>query len=304
MQTNTISAFLAATAPPKDPVVPTDHFSRVMAEYLPEGVALPSALIRTFNWLEGQGCYHVLQDGEGPEDYILSLYPLDEHDASDNISMVAFHPETPSFSQDWAVPDPAIDARVLTLATISSDGARVVMWIDDHGQIWFALLGKKTLGIISDNPLVLLQFLALGYLEPGMLRDCAMTPLQEALEHQEMGGQSASDAPFIDVAPTIPPSHLQSFLKREFKLTLPETARDLGIADFTFYGDPDSDDPFVNWVASLNQSQQLVHPETIPAALAPETEVQHIGNLDDAPNADLEEKPKGAFATVKGWFGR
>lgn len=301
MQTNTISAFLAATAPEKDPVIPTDHFSRVVSEYLPDGVSLPPALVKTFNWLERQGCYHVLEDGENPEDYILSIYPLDDDNAAENASMVAFHPEVSAFTQDWPVPDPRIDAQIITLATTSTNGARAVMWIDDNGKKWFAHLGRDTLGLISDNPLVMLQFLAMGYREPGQLTTTDVSPLQEALQYHNIADTPGADAPFVDVAETVPPLALQTFLKREFKLSIPETARDLGIADFTQFGDPDSTDPFANWIASL-----LAPPAPVQPALAPTPELNET--VSKPPEPMVEPDPlapsQGLLGTVKGWFAR
>lgn len=304
MRTNTISAFLEATAPDKDLLISTNHFSTVMREFLPEGVSLPASFVRTFDWLEGRGCYHVLGDGEHPEDYLLSIYPLNDQSAAENASMVAFHPEYPRFTRDWSQPDPAIDERIITLGTISSDGGRIVLWIDDNGKNWFAHLGTQTLGVISDNPLITLQFLAMGYREPGQLRTMASTPLKEALEHHNVVDTGGVDAPFVDVAPTVPPSDLQAFLKREFKVSLPETARDLGIKDFVAYGDPNTTDPFARWINSLSETSEK------PTVVAPQptlASLPHFNEIDAQTHSDAPDPPpltSGIFSKVKNWFGR
>ena len=294
MKTTTISAFLAATNPEKTAPHPRGQFVEMLIESFPENAILPESLERTFNWMEAQGWFDLLDDGENSEDYRLRIYPSALREGSQDLSQVTFRPETFALSKNWDHPDPLIDARVISLASTSKDGGRAVIWIDEDGAQWFVHLGKDTHGIISDDPFVFLQFLAMGYLEPGRLKRTNITPLQEAADYHGIDSvDDFNDQEDDDITPTLAPEALQSYLTSEFDLTLPETAHSLGILDFAEYGAAESADPFVKWLADVS-----------PAA--PKEELAQITEeANRTRSIDLSEvdKPHGIIGKIKSFFG-
>jgi hypothetical protein len=217
-------------------------FAQNLASLMPAGITLPPELIETFDWLEDQG-WHTMRNGGQPEDHTLFIYPKEERDAP-SASMVAFGGTTLQFTSHWSTPDASVDARVAEIATTSGDGGRAALWLDDDGKQQFVHIGHDNIGHITDDPLVFLQFLAMGYIEPGGLALTDITPMQAAL--YDAGAETPADLP-EDETP-IMPTALQAFLKTRFDLDMPATAADLGITEFPEYHEPDTTDPFAKWL--------------------------------------------------------
>lgn len=265
-------------------------FARNLTSLLPTGITLPPELIETFDWMEDQGWHHV-REGGAPEDHWLSFYPTQLLEAP-MASHIAFGGTALPFSDHWSTPDPSVDARIAEIGVTSGDGARVAIWLDDAGKQQFVHIGHDTLGLITDDPLTLLQFLAMGYPEPGALEDTTLPPLQATLEFHGASSIAELDGDEQPVAPTA----LQAFLKTRFGIDMPTTAHDLGIMPFPEYHDTDTTDPFARWIAATT-------PEPTEAELAYELELMRAVeslNLDDTDTSDTIMQKIGSLFTSKG----
>lgn len=262
---------------------------------MPAGVTLAPELVQTFDWMEDQDWLHI-RDGGTPEDHWLSIYPPEIMKQNfPNASLVGFGGTTLPYTGHWSTPDPAVDARIVEIATTSGDGGRAAIWVDDAGKQWFVHLGHDVIGVISDDPVVLLQWLAMGYGEPGAMEATDLTPLQLAMEYN--GVETEAELAEYDALPLMPEA-FQAYLHTTFGRELPATARALGIADFTYYGDPDSTDPFVRWLASVT-------PPPTEEELAYIAELEKMAaemTFDDLTLED-PDKPTGILGKLKGLFG-
>jgi len=260
-------------------------FAQNLAALMPDGITLPGALIEAFDWLEDQGWHNIRGTGQ-PEDHWLSIYPpeLLNHPVS---SHVIFGGTTLPYTGHWAAPEPAIDARIAEIGETSGDGGRVAIWRDDAGTLRFVHIGHDSLGVITDDPLVLLQFLAMGYPEPGALERTDVTPAEAILEHHGITDRTAlgpGDQPAA-------PQAFQAFLKQRFDLDIPARASDLGINDFAQYGDTDATDPFARWIAAAT-------PEPTDADLAYEMELMRTVEALDIKDTDSTDIIMGKIGSL------
>lgn len=266
-----------------------NSFVQNLSALMPDGITLRLELIEAFDWMEAQGWHHIRNNG-APEDHWLSIYPP-EFNSHPVASYVTFGGTTLPYTGHWSAPDPSVDARIAEIAQTSGDGGRVAIWLDDAGKQQFVHIGHDTLGVITDDPFVLLQFLAMGYPEPGDLADTSITPLQATLDYH--GVSSITDFP-ADEQPLLPTA-LQAFLKERFILDIPATARDLGITDFPEYHDTDTKDPFALWIAAST-------PEPTEADLAYELELMRtVESLDlkDTDSTDIIMQKIGSLFKSK-----
>lgn len=251
-------------------------FAKNLTALLPAGIALAPELVETFDWLEDKGWLHIRKGG-APEDHWLSLYPA-QFVNHPRASFVTFGGTALPYTDHWSTPDVSVDNRIAEIAATSGDGGRVAIWLDDTGKQQFVHIGHDSLGVITDDPLVLLQFLAMGYPEPGALERTDITPLQATLDYHGV-------AEITDLAPDEQPAFptaLQGFLKQRFDLDIPNTARDLGITDFPEYNDTETKDPFAKWTSSTA-------PEPTEEELAYELELMRtIESLDLSDNDSSE----------------
>jgi len=251
-------------------------FAQNLTALMPAGITLAPELIEAFDWLESQG-WHQVRDGGKPEDHWLSIYPEDQRNQA-GASHVVFGGTTLPFTSHWSTPNPDVDNRIAEIATTAGDGGRAAVWLDDNGKQQFIQLGHDSVGIITDDPLVFLQSLTMGYPEPGALEGTDITPLQSTLEYH---GYETTAEFLLDEKPILPAA-FQTFLKDRFNLDTPATARDLGIADFGAYHDEDTTDAFAGWLASVT-------PEPTEAELAYEMELMRTIdslNLQDSDSSD------------------
>lgn len=263
-------------------------FAQNLTSLMPDGITLPPELIETFDWMEDQGWHHIRDTG-APEDHWLSFYPA-EHLNNPVASYVTFGGSTLPFTGHWSAPDPNVDARIAEIAETSGDGGRVAIWLDEAGKQHFVHIGHDTLGVITDDPLILLQFLAMGYPEAGALDDTALTPLQATLDYHGVSNVSE----FADDEQPVVPTALQGFLKDRFDLDMPATAHDLGITNFPEY-QTDTSDPFATWVNAAT-------PEPTEAELAYELELMRtVESLDikDTDSADTIMQKIGSLFESK-----
>lgn len=251
----------------------------------PDWVTLAPELIETFDWLEDQGWLNI-RDAGRPEDHWLAIYPpelVDHYGASH----VTFGGTNAKYTGHWSTPETDVDDRIFEIATTAGDGGRAAIWRDGDGKQKFIHMGHDTTGIISDDPLVFLQFLAMGYIEPGSLERTDLTPLEGFFEYHGVDSME-------DVAPEerlIAPTAFQAFLKARFSLDMPDTARAIGINDFHYYQDPDTSDPFNRWLTSVTPPPTQAELDYIDSLMrtvesldlkdddSPDTLMQKIGSL-------------------------
>jgi hypothetical protein len=251
-------------------------FANNLAALMPEGITLPPELTQTFDWLEDQGGLVVRRAG-APEDHTLMIYPpeLHNHPAASHFGFVG---TALPYTSNWTTPDPSVDARIAEIGETSGDGGRLAIWLDDAGKQHFVHIGHDTLGVITDDPAVLLQFLAMGYPEPGYLPQTDRLPLACYLSN--VGVDRIEDLPEQDRP--VPPVAFQTFLKHRFNLDIPATAQDLGITPFPEYHDSDTDDPFARWIAANT-------PEPNDADLAYELELMRAVETLDLKDDDTSD---------------
>ena len=220
-------------------------FSQNLMKLAPDWATLPPELVDTFDWLEDQGWLGIRDPGQ-PEDHWLSIYPAEQRDHF-GASFVTFGGTTLQYTGHWSAPNAEVDNRIFEIATIAGDGGRAVIWLDEDSKQQFVQLGHDTTGIITDDPRAFLQFLAMGYPEPGSLEQTDITPLQAFFDYH---GVYDMDEIAEDERP-VPPTAFQGFLKDRFDLDMPATAHAIGVADFAYYQDPDTTDPFNRWLTSV-----------------------------------------------------
>jgi len=220
-------------------------FAQNLMKLAPDWATLAPELIETFDWLEDQGWLTIRKDGQ-PEHYTLLIYPpeLANHFGA---SHVGFGGTTLKYTSHWSTPNTEVDNRIFEIGTTSGDGGRLVLWLDEDGKQQFVQMGHDNAGIISDDPRVVLQFLAMGYPEPAALEQTDITPLQAFFDYHGVYDLDEIDPAEHPVAPTA----LQAFLKERFGLDMPATARAIGIADSAPYQDEETADPFNRWLAAM-----------------------------------------------------
>jgi hypothetical protein len=264
-------------------------FAQNLAQLMPSGITLPPELLETFDWMQDQGWHHIRKNG-APEDHWLSFYPA-KYIGHPTASLVTFGGTTLTHTGHWSTPDPTVDARIADIGDTSGDGARVAIWLDDTGKQQYVHIGHDSHGIITDDPLVLLQFLAMGYPEPGALDDTSLSPLQATLDYH--GITSLSE--LAEDEQPVTPTALQEFLKARFGLAEPKTARALGIADFPKYHDTETKDPYAQWINAAT-------PEPTEAELAYEMELMRTVeslDLNDTDSSDTIMQKIGSLFKSK-----
>lgn len=259
-------------------------FAKNLMTLMPNGFTMPPELIETFDWLEDNAELIVHRTGQ-PQDHALSLY-TEEYKFHPAKSHFGFVGTVLTYTGHWETPDPAIDARLFEFGETSGDGGRLAIWRDESGKQQFVNIGHDTLGVITDDPLVLLQFIAMGYPEPGYLPETDQTPLACFLG--DPGVDSIDDLP-IKERPVFPTA-FQQFLKDRFDLDIPATARDLGITNFPGYHD-DTTDPFANWIAAIT-------PQPTEADLAYELELMRTVDALDIKDTDSSETIMGKIGSL------
>lgn len=207
-------------------------FADDVAARLPEALTLPDAFRAVFDWAEGRGQRGVFTNRDPADIYaqFLTIYPLDR----------AFHPASSHVLfnlQDGPPlhgPPPEAMARIASIARISGDGGTLALWRDDSGRQRIVVFNHGTPHLMPDDPVATLQFLAIGYSEPGALCRADQSPSEQALEH---GG---------DVVPNIPVA-FRAFLGDAFGVEVPDRASDLGI----FIPQADAGNPIRDWLAEV-----------------------------------------------------
>ncbi|MEX3017181.1 hypothetical protein [Gymnodinialimonas hymeniacidonis] len=236
-------------------------FSDTFKAQLPNGMSLPDAFADTFDWLEAQGWAGQLTYHPDPESFArnyLSIYPPKKMEHP-NASFVLFSFEA---GPPLAQPPKDVKDRFVKLATIAGDGGILALWLDEKDAQHFVVFNHGIPHVLTQDPLVALQFLAIGYPEPA-----AANP---NLTAEEQALQDGGDPPLL-------PEAFRSFLEERFDVVIPARASDLGIvvpAD-------DASDPVRDYLDRFM-------PEDSSAA-APHIEFSMLGLVPDQPFAITPE---------------
>ncbi|MEJ6393440.1 hypothetical protein V8J82_09250 [Gymnodinialimonas sp. 2305UL16-5] len=209
-------------------------FAEGVRDHLPEGMHLPDAFAVTFDWLEAQGWGGVFRQADPGafSSRYLSIYPPEQMDQPGG-SYVLFSFEA---GPPLHAPPPEAMARISMIAQIAGDGGTLSLWLDDTGKQWFVVFNHGTPHVLTDDPLKVLQFLAMGYPEPGALFDARATPQEEA------GGDTLTL-----------PTAFREFLEGQFSVHIPARASDLGIVV-----PPDEvEDPIRHWLDQVMPEPEI-----------------------------------------------
>ena len=212
-------------------------FAEEVAARLPEGMTLPAPFAAVFDWAEAQGQAGVLGHGDPGafSSRYLSIYPPEAMDEP-GASHVLFRLDGPPFAEP--VPE-AVRERLVTIADAAGDGGKLGFWLDDAGQQWVVVIDHGWPYVLTDDPLVALTFLAMGYPEPAALPEAGWTAAEAALRW-------GADPPLL-------PDGYRAFLSRRFGVTHPARAADLGIA---IPPPDDQTDPARIWLIRVMPQQE------------------------------------------------
>lgn len=200
-------------------------FAENVRAKMPEALVLPDAFAAVFDWAEANGQKGRFTHTDAGE--YLSIYPLEVMNEP-GASYVIFHAEGPPLAE----PIPAeISARYVSIATAAGNGGKMGFWLGDAGVQQVVIFDHGWPYVLTSDPLVALQFLAMGYSEPAALKDPTMT--------------AAAAAAYDDWDEPILPDGFHAFLKERFGVTPPTTAAALGI---TIPDYDDMSDPMRQWL--------------------------------------------------------
>lgn len=199
---------------------------------LPSALHLPEPIAKAMDWLEEQGHGGIFTHGGDP---FLSLYPPEQRDAP-GASFVLFHHEAgPPFHD----PPEVATARIASIAKIAGDGGTMALWADEQDTQHIVVFNHGIPFVLTSDPIIALQFLALGYSEPAAITDATLTPAQHA-------AQDMAEEPLL-------PEAFRAFLTDTFGITLPTCAADLGI---TIPSDT-APDPIRDWLDQIMPEPDL-----------------------------------------------
>lgn len=182
-------------------------FADHIRDRLPDGLTLPIAFGAVFDWAEQRGHLGAYPNG----DPYLSIYPTEQMNAA-GASHVLFRFDTAPLPEP--IPQVVHD-RYATVASIAGDGGVMGLWLDDSSKQQIVVFDHGSPFVLTDRPIVALQFLGLGYSEPAALSDFRATP------------QMAAERDMAE--PPLLPTDYRTYLSETFKVTWPRNAADLGL---------------------------------------------------------------------------
>lgn len=211
---------------------------------LPATLTMPAEVTEAMRWLENGGA--VLPWGDARA---IGLYPGGAPDIGG--SLVHFiAPEDYQFDYAQLPPD-QVRARFFPFVRTGGDGSWAGLWLDDQGQQHFVHVGSGSgsvwFGIMTDDPVDFLRFLAIGYDEPAFYDGSALTPLQFWLDAE--GYDLADQAELEEEAawePPVPPSAFADFLAERFGRRVPDHGAGL------LRSAPDDSDEFSRWLSQIS----------------------------------------------------
>lgn len=225
--------------------VTSSSFADQLAASFPPAISMPYELRLALNWLEEVGAIIDLPHGR-----FATLYPSNANVPQDRQSGAGFFIFNSPEAFWPAAPSDAYDRLSLFIQT-GDDCSRAGFWLDNDGLqkvVHMHSLGTWT-GVVADNILDFLRFMAIGYREPSDDVVHALTFWEAHLEYLGLAPDDpkSQDAASISKAP-VPPAAFQAFLAEHFGVTIPERgceviASPLGATDelpcdFTRWGWP------------------------------------------------------------------
>ncbi|MNS21017.1 hypothetical protein D3C72_527710 [compost metagenome] len=212
------------------------RFADTIRDSFPPGIELPEAFVRLFDWLEAQHCVRQATGSLGP---MAALEP--SHTWNTNISLVTFVPVDWDHAAHWlGVHDPAVTSRLAPFVRTGGDGSYAALWRDDEDKLRFVHMGSGSgstwAGLIADEPVDFLRFLAIGYEEPAFTEHFGYTPIEATAS-----------------AHYTPPVDFRDWVEASFGVTVPPTADGL-VPAIAKLDDADSDDPFWRWVRRVQSA--------------------------------------------------
>lgn len=215
-------------------------FSATIRAALPAALHLPDSIAQTMDWLEAQGHGGTFTHGGDP---FLGIYPPDLRDAPGASFVLLHHEAGPPFH------DPPIEvtSRIASIARIAGDGGTLALWADPTDTQHLVVFNHGIPYVLTSDPIAALQFLAIGYSEPGALTDPTPTATQQATR---------------DMAePPLLPTAFRNFIETTFQVTIPARASDLGIT----IPPETAPDPIRDWLDKMIPEPD---PATIPGMTA------------------------------------
>jgi hypothetical protein len=212
------------------------RFADLIRDSFPPGIELPEPFVRLFDWLDAQHCVRQATGERGP---MAALEPVHVWDT--NISLVTFVPVEWNHAALWlGVNDPAVTSRLAPFVRTGCDGSHAALWRDDEDKLRVVHMGSGSgstwAGIIADEPVDFLRFLAIGYEEPAFPEHFGYTPIEAtASEHYT------------------PPVDFRDWVESSFGVTVPPTADGL-VPAIAKLDDAHSDDPFWRWVRRVQSA--------------------------------------------------
>lgn len=214
------------------------RFADYVRASLPDAMALPAEFVAALDWMDDNDCVHASPTSEGRR--YATLYP--GRTPGQGMSCVSIHAVDPEDAVYWMGKGVAGAERLAPFIRTGYDGSYAALWRDPQDKLRFVHLGSGSgstwAGVITDDPVTMLRFLAIGYPEPCWPAMLELTPL-EAYEEDD----------FSDEAPFTPPTQFQQWVSRTFNVAIPAHAHDLVPTT------PDMDaanptDPFLLWLKS------------------------------------------------------
>ena len=215
-----------------------ERFVDYVRASLPDAIALPAEFVAALEWMDDNDCVFPSAKGDGRR--YATLYP--RLLPGRGMSCISIHAVDPEDAVHWLGKGVAGAERLAPFIRTGYDGSCAALWRDPQDRLRLVHLdsgsGSTWAGVITDDPVTMLRFLAIGYPEPCAPEMFALTPL-EAYEEDD----------FSDEAPFMPPTQFQQWVSRTFNVGIPTHAQDL------IPTTPDMDaanptDPFLLWLKS------------------------------------------------------
>lgn len=207
------------------------RFGQTIQASMPD-MPLPQPILLALDWLESHGAVETGHDGQP----FATLYSDNVWGKPTGRSSVAFEP---SLGGAWMPDKPEVQERLNLFVRTGGDGSYAGLWRDDEGGLRFVHFGSGSgstwLGVITDDPIQFLRFLAIGYSDACWQEEHPLSPT-EAYKNVRGG-----DGPPFD-----PPVHFQRWLIQTFDVSIPETASEI-VQAAPGMDDEISDDPFWQW---------------------------------------------------------
>lgn len=230
------------------------RFSKQFQIEVPTAIVLPETLLQTLDWVESNAVVQTFADGR----QCALLYTPSEMEGGGKADLSSpIFQVFEDFYYDYAdLSREAVKARLFLCVRTGGDGSHAGIWLDEAGVQKFVHIGSGSGsiwgGVITDNAIDFLRFLAIGYTEPAFseYHDKNIEAAWFAYHGYELEDKAA----LIKAGayhPTVPPRAFQKFLTDTFNVKIPERASEIIKHPVATYGNP-QDDPFALWLKAIS----------------------------------------------------